>query len=138
METLNRKIVLPNFYGNGKHLYEDELGWWQSIKEESHSLISRDIFEYEIVKVGLNMAFYYVDNDTCYGLHTESLPIEFKILPMDKSKKCTCWQCEFDTHDEGEVLYSFDERSMKIWDTIEIDGKSLAEVIRRSVIMILV
>ena len=49
--------------------------------------------------IGLNLAFYYIDNDTCYGLHTESLPIEFKILPMDKSQKNTCWQCEFDTHD---------------------------------------
>ena len=83
MEAVNRTIVLANFYGDGKHLYEDELGWWPSVKEEAHSQISRDIFEYEIV------------------------PIEFKILPMDKSQKNTCWQCEFDTHDDGEVLFSF-------------------------------
>lgn len=53
METGNRKVVLENFYGEGKHLYEDELGWWPQSKEEAHSLVSRDIFEYEIVKVGL-------------------------------------------------------------------------------------
>ena len=87
--------------------------------------------------IGLNLAFYYIDNDTCYGLHTESLPIEFKILPMDKSQKNTCWQCEFDTHDNGEVLFSFDELSMKIWDTIRIDGKTLGEVLERSIIMTL-
>ena len=113
MEAVNRTIALANFYGDGKHLYQDELGWWPSVKEEAHSQISRDIFEYEIV------------------------PIEFKILPMDKSQKNTCWQCEFDTHDDGEVLFSFDELSMKIWDTIRIDGKTLGEVLERSIIMTL-
>ena len=67
MEVVNRTIVLANFYGDGKHLYQDELGWWPSVKEEAHSQISRDIFEYEIVHIGLNLAFYYIDNDTCYG-----------------------------------------------------------------------
>lgn len=137
MEKVNRKIVLVNFYGKGKHLYEDELGWWPSVKEEAHSQISRDIFEYEIVRIGLNLAFYYIDNDTCYGLHTESLPIEFKILPRDKSLKGTCCQCEFDTHDVGDVLFSFNELSMKIWDVIKIEGKSLEAVLERSVIMTL-
>ena len=87
MEAVNRTIALANFYGDGKHLYQDELGWWPSVKEEAHSQISRDIFEYEIVHIGLNLAFYYIDNDTCYGLHTESLPIEFKILPVVRESR---------------------------------------------------
>ena len=44
MEAVNRTILLANFYGDGKHLYQDELGWWPSVKEEAHSQISRDIF----------------------------------------------------------------------------------------------
>ena len=63
MEVVNRTIVLANFYGGGKHLYQDELGWWPSVKEEAHSQISRDIFEYEIV------------------------PIEFKILPVVRESR---------------------------------------------------
>ena len=63
MEVVNRTIVLANFYGGGKHLYQDELGWWPSVKEEAHSQISRDIFEYEIV------------------------PIEFKILPVVRKSR---------------------------------------------------
>ena len=35
MEIVNRTIALANFYGDGKHLYEDELGWWPSVKEEA-------------------------------------------------------------------------------------------------------
>lgn len=137
METVNRTIALCNFYGEGKHLYEDELGWWPDVKDEAHSLISKDIFEYEIVQMGLNIAFYYVDNDTCYGLHTECFPIEFKILPRNNEEQYICWQCDFDTHHEGKVLYSFDERTMNIWDTIRIDGKTLGEVLERSIIMTL-
>ena len=63
MEVVNRTIALANFYGDGKHLYQDELGWWPSVKEEAHSQISRDIFEYEIV------------------------PIEFKILPVVRESR---------------------------------------------------
>ena len=63
MEAVNRTIALVNFYGDGKHLYQDELGWWPSVKEEAHSQISRDIFEYEIV------------------------PIEFKILPVVRESR---------------------------------------------------
>ena len=63
MEAVNRIIALANFYGDGKHLYQDELGWWPSVKEEAHSQISRDIFEYEIV------------------------PIEFKILPVVRESR---------------------------------------------------
>ena len=55
MEAVNRIIALANFYGDGKHLYQDELGWWPSVKEEAHSQISRDIFEYEIVPIEFNI-----------------------------------------------------------------------------------
>lgn len=56
---------------------------------------------------------------------------------MDKSLKGTCSQCEFDTHDVGDVLFSFNELSMKIWDVIKIEGESLESVLERSVIMTL-
>ncbi len=132
-----RKIAIPDFYGEGEHVYEDQLGWQKLQKEESNSLVSRDIFEFEVVKTGFNLSFYYIDNDTFYGLHTEWIPIEFKILPRDRSKKYIGWQCDGDTHRDGEVLYSFEDQSMEIWDTIKIDGKSLEEVLERSFILAL-
>lgn len=136
MEKINRKIALEGYYDD-RPLYEDELGWQKYEREEAHSEVSKEIFQFEIVEVGLNIAFYYLDNDTFYGLHTERLPIEFKILPRDRSEPYIDWQCKGDTHDEGEVLYSFDEQSMDIWDTIKIDGKSLEDVLERSVILTL-
>lgn len=34
MEKLDRKITVANFYGEGKHIFEDELGWQELQKEE--------------------------------------------------------------------------------------------------------
>lgn len=131
-----RKLIMKEFYKDWP-LYEDMLGWQAREKQEAHSFVSREIFEFEIIRVGFNLGFYYVDNDTFYGLHTEVLPIEFKILPRDRSRKYIGSQCECNTHDDGEVLYSFNERTMAIWDTIKIDGKSLEEVLERSYILAL-
>lgn len=132
---MERIIAIENFYGPGKHVYEDQLGWGKEEKREARSFVSKEIFEFEIIRVGFNLAFYYIDNDTFYGLHTERLPIEFKILPRDRSEPYLGWQCEGDTHYDGEVLYSFEEHDMRIWDIIKIDGKSLEEVLERSFII---
>lgn len=132
---VERQIAIPDFYGLGKHIYEDELGWNNYAKSEARSFISRDIFECVVVDMGLNLSFYYVDNDTFYGLHTESIPIELKILPRNRDEEFVGWQCNGDTHSSGEVLYSFDEQSMKMWETIRIDGKPLDEILERSYII---
>ena len=135
-EKLNKEIAIPNFYGEGEHVYKSDLGWGQTQKEEARSLVSKEIFDFEVVKVGLNLAFYYIDNDTFYGIHTESLPIEVKILPRDKNEPYIGWQCEGDTHADGDVLFSFDDAS-KIWDNVIINGKKIDEVLERSFIVAL-
>lgn len=129
-----REIALKDFYGKGKHIYEDEIGWTLSIKREAGSLVSKEIFRNQVVQTGLNLAFYYIDNDTFYGIHREKYPIECKVLPRDRSEESVGWQCRADTHDDGEVIASFDDEN-DIWDNLHIDGKSLEEVIARSYIM---
>ena len=134
--TQQRKIAIPNFYGLGEHIYEDQLGWDEEAQRSAGSYNSKEIFDMMVVKIGLNLGFYYIDNDTFYGLHTECYPIEFKILPRDRSEEFIGWQCDGDTHNDGEVLASFDDEH-NIWDNIKIDGKSLEEVLRRSYIITL-
>ena len=156
-----RKIVLSDFYGKGDHVYEDDLGWREEMKTEywdceygggckaiiddawrlrrkteAPKCTSKEVFDYHVVEVGLNLAFYYIDDDTFYGIHSEQYPIEVKILPRDRSKKYLGWQCEADTHDFGEVIASFDDEH-DIWDNLRINGKSLEEVLERSYIMAL-
>lgn len=136
MTPLKRKIAISNFYGEGKHVYEDELGWQIEEKQEAGSVVSKDIFYFQVVEVGLNLGFYYIDNDTFYGIHRERYPIECKILPRDRSEKYIGWQCECNTHRDGEVIASFDDEH-DIWDNLKIDGHSLEEVLRRSYIVAL-
>lgn len=129
-----RKIAVENFYGDGKHIYVDELGWRPEERQEARSSVSKEIFDFEVVEVGLNLSFYYIDNDTFYGIHSEEFPIEVKELPRDRTEPYIGWQCEGDTHDEGKVLYSFD-KAEDIWDNVRIDGKTLEEVLERSYII---
>ena len=131
-----RKVVLPNFYGEGRHIYEDELGWPLEAKQEAGSVVSREIFRVEVERIGFNMTFYYLDNDTFYGIHTEMYPIECKILPRDRDYPYIGYQCNGDTHEDGEVIASFDEVE-DIWDGLKIDGKSLEDVLERSYIVLL-
>lgn len=136
MELKARKIVLPDFYGKGDHVYEDELGWREEMKKEARSMVSKENFDYHVVTVGLNLGFYYIDGDTFYGIHTEQYPIEVKILPRDRTEEYIGWQCRVDTHDIGKVIASFDDEH-DIWDNLRINGKTLEEVLERSYIMAL-
>lgn len=131
-----RKIVLPNFYGEGEHVYDDELGWRKEMKEEARTINPKEIFDFFITDMGLNLAFYYIDDDDFYGIHRERFPIEVKILPRDRTEKSLGFQCEADTHDYGEVIASFDDEH-DIWNNLRIDGKVLEEILRRSYIMAL-
>lgn len=132
-----RKVIIENYFGSGEHLFEDQLGWSKREKMESRSFVSKEIFDFEIVKVGLNMAFYYVDNDTFYGIHTERTPIEVKVLPRDTSDSpYVNSQCKGDTHVHGDILFAFQHRE-ELWDGIIIEGKSLEEVLNRSYIITL-
>lgn len=99
-------------------------------------MVSREIFRDQIEDVGLNLAFYYIDNDTFYGIHRETYPIECKILPRCRDEKYIGWQCDGDTHCDGQVIASFEDEH-DIWDNLRIDGHSLEKVLRRSYIIAL-
>ena len=75
--TGNRRVAIRNFYGPGANIYADELGWQKTDKEEARSLVSKEIWDYFICKVGLNISFYFPENDTFYGVHTEEIPCVF-------------------------------------------------------------
>lgn len=131
---MNRKIIIENYLGPGKHVYEDELGFRDDMLQEARTLVDREAFRFHIELVGLNLAFYYPKTDTFYGIHTETLPINVKILPRHKEwSEYIGWQCESDTHNEGEIIASF-EKVEDIWENLKIDNTPFDEVIRNSYI----
>lgn len=130
----NRKVVVENFFYGGSPLYEDQLGWDQYDRREARSNVSKEIFEFQILKVRLNLLIYYVDNDTFYKIFGELENIEIHKCLRDRSIKYVDCQ-ELDTEwCEGEVLQVF-ENDADVWDGIIIDGKHLGEVLERSYVV---
>jgi hypothetical protein len=129
-----RKIAIRDFRGPGQHVYEDELGFSNRDFQEARTLVPREAFRFHVENIGLNMAFYYPNTDTFYGIHTESIPVKVKILPRHREwSDFVGWQCESDTHDDGEVIAVFNSAS-EIWDNLRIDNKPFEEVLRNSYI----
>ena len=63
---IRRKIAIKDYYGKGKHVYQDEMGFRKEMKDEARSLVSREVFRYHIEQIGLNLGFY------CRGLYNAS------------------------------------------------------------------
>ena len=135
MKKSERKIIIPDFHAPGEHLYEDQLGWRKEDREEARSNVSKEIFEYAVIRVGWNLTFYYVDNDRFYQIFGECSPIEMIEPPRDRTEPHILWQSEpcvtpFDwTH-----LQTFG-RDEDVWDDLRIDGKPFNEIMERSYIV---
>ena len=130
-----RKIVLKDFYVDGEHIYEDMLGWDEDCKKEARSMVSKEIYDFYVTRTGLKLGFYYIDDDSFYGINREVWPYRVYKLYRDLSIKHLGYQTSVDNFsDEGEVIASFDDEH-DIWDNLRINGKTLEEVLERSYIM---
>ena len=45
---IQRKIAIKDFYGKGKHIYEDQMGFDEQQKSEARSLVAREVFRYHV------------------------------------------------------------------------------------------
>ena len=131
-EEKNRKIAIPNFFGDGKHVYEDQLGWFEGDRLEARSNVSREIFEYNM-GIGRNLTFYYIENDTFYEFFGELEHVELVKPPRDMTEEYTGWQCCEGSHypPECELVQSC-EADEDIWPNTLIDGKTLDYVLDHS------
>jgi hypothetical protein len=132
----DHRIVLPNFFGNNKHLEAWQLGWDTDAKIEAKSSVSRNIFEFYIAEMGMNLIFYYLEDNNFYGIHAEICPTPFFRFKKVKAEFIYDQLGETDTHDYNteDVLFWI-ENKYDIWDTVKINGKSLEEVIQNSFIV---
>ena len=132
---ITRKIAIPNFYGEGKHIYEDQMGFTLSIRTDIHSNVNREIFLYALGELYYEMGFYYAVNETFYFIATMESPIQVLKLPRNSAySHYVGWQCDVTAYEFGEVIATYDTVE-ELWDDFRIDGKSLEEIIPRSYVM---
>lgn len=141
---MDRKVIIKNFWrvgNNGdRNLYEDELGWAESSKKAARSDFSEYVFRYWVEEVGLNILFYWLEDQNFYAIKTEDTPIEVvRIYPNPNwDGKCELTKAGSDvgptTESEGEIIQTYEDPS-EIWSNLSISGVSLEKILERSVII---
>ncbi len=134
MESM-REVVIPDFYGLGRHIYKENLGFRPEMKEEARTPIPREIFRAMVEECRYHLGFYDPVTDQFYGVRTEDWPIPIVVMERNRdASPYIGYQCEGDPDAcGGEVLMTF-ERVEDIWDNTVIDGVPLEEMIARSYI----
>jgi hypothetical protein len=127
VQKKDHTVVVTNFFGEGENLEVHQLGWQLDDKLEAKSSVSKKIFNNYIDDMGLNMVFYYVDDNHWYGIHNEMCP--FPFFPHVQMP------CDTHTYGKNDVLQWFDCGS-SAWNEIKINGNSLEEVLQRSYILV--
>ena len=134
---MERKIAVEKFDRDRIYLYEDELGWTEYVKKEAKSNNSKEIFKYVVDRVGYNMSFFYTGNNNFYSVFSEVDPIEVKLLTYDKpDAEWVFWRrMDTDPHSNECVILGEYKNADDIWDNFKIEGKSLEEVLEKSLIL---
>lgn len=129
-------VVVPEFFGKGKHLEVWQLGWQPENRREVKSSVSKKIFNTYVNECHFNIIFYYVKDGNFYGIHAEECPTPVFRFKKEVGQYIYDQLGDQDTHDysDGEILYNV-PCDQKIWDVVRIDGKPLEEVLQDSYIV---
>lgn len=133
--TTNRIIAIRDFYGSGKHIYKDQMGFTADVRDEMRSNVTHDIFAYALGIAGYEMGFFYTGDENFYFIAMMEYPIQVLRLPRDtRLSRFIGWQCVADDYSVGTILATYDT-VQEIWDNFRIGDKSLEEIIPDSYIL---
>lgn len=133
MEKIN-KVIIDNWMEFHPVITQNDLGWSEECIRDAMTENPKGIFNY-FWKNFFSIIFYYVDDGNFYELFMESSPHKFWRIPKLKEwdGKYIGRQIRWENHEEGEVLYEFDDNT-DLWDNLKIAGKPIGEVLERSYI----
>jgi|GEM_PF-1229315 len=149
------KVLRKNFWGKqnaeyigGKNtpdyrLYESQLGFDRDAAfHVACEYNQRIIFQTMVVRLGLNVIFYWVEDDNLYIIFNETYPSQIRKIPVKVHRRGIPIEDKYgdiDFHEEGEVVATFyrDRRTRNslVWETLRIDGVPIGDVLKRSVIL---
>lgn len=136
MVSLNRNIVVEDFYGYGEHIYEDQLGFDEAIRKDAQSNVSHDIFVDYIGRRHYELGFYHIPTGTFYFITPMEHPMEVRILPRDERvSRFIGFQCDCDAAELGTVIATY-ETAEDLWNHFSIDGEHMEEIILQSYITV--
>ena len=124
-------------------LYESQLGFDRDAAfHVACEFDQKTIFQEMAVRMGLNVVFYWVDDNNMYVIFNETTPSQIRKIPVKVHKRGLSIEDKYgdlDSHNEGEVVATFyRDRSTKnslVWNTLKINGVPIREVLKRSVIL---
>lgn len=137
--TKNDEVLIENFWGvrEPHALLRSDLGWGKRDADDALSDKSEDIFRYYVDQMGLNIAFFWLEDRRFYYIYTEEDPVP--VVRVDKDPN---WDGQYliqsfidygSTGSQGETIATFDDET-KIWEELTINGKHLEEILANSVI----
>lgn len=129
-----KELIMNNWMEFHPVITKADLGWSEECIRDAMSEDPKEIFNY-FWQNFFSIIFYYVDDGNFYELFMESSPHKFWRIHKneDWDGKYIGRQILWESHQEGDVLYEFDDDT-DVWETLKIGGKPIGEVLKRSYI----
>lgn len=134
-------VLRPNFWppywdGNSPELTTDDIGWDIVRRREAGSDKTKDIFDYYVGCLGMDLSLYYLDKDRFYYIDMMNGEVALRREnPLWDGKydyeRVSVYDCQGDK--EAEDSFAFDSVE-QLWNKFNIDGKPLSYVLEHSVI----
>ena len=135
MEIDNAEIIARNWCSTSPIVRRSDLGWHDSDYEDAETHNPKGVFDF-YWKHCFSMVFYYPLENNFYELFMEGEPFKFWRVNKknDWNGEWICEQISWNEHEEGEVLFTFDDDT-DLWKLIKINGKPIGDVLAESLIV---
>ena len=126
----------PYWEGNAPELTSDELGWDVIRKREAGSDDTKDIYDYYVGCLGMDLSLYYAEKDKFYYVDmANGEVVSQKENPKwdgkyDYDRVCV-YECNGDL--DSDEVFDF-ETAEELWSAFKIDGKPMSYILEHSVI----
>ena len=128
------KVILTNWSPQDPVVTSQNLGWRKSDYLDAMSYDPEIVFNYFWHNFN-SIVFYYPKDGCFYELFMEGTPFKFWRIPtkIDWDGKWIVDKIHWNEHEEGEVLFTFDDDT-DLWTDLKVDGVSIGDVLAYSVI----
>ncbi len=128
------KVILTNWFPDEPAIRQSDLGWSKSDCLDAESYNPKEVFNY-FWKHAFSIVFYYTVDGNFYEFFMEGSPFKFWRVrtKADWDGKWIARKISWNEHEEGEVLFTFDDDT-DLWNVLKLDDVPIGEVLANSLI----